>query len=228
MTLIWALLSPLLHLVSLAFVFSTIMDRDLRTHTPYILSGLVPWQFFSGSLIRSTTSLVKKEGLIKKIYVPKQVFVFADTIAIGIESFISLVFLYTLVTVFTGLPSNLTFLMLIPIFILQLLFHMGLALLFSVINVLFRDTANILQVILQLGFFATPILYTTERIPEKFHLVLWVNPMYWFIELYRSVITRSTIPGGMEVLVCCGITAVAIIAGIAVFKAMDKKIVFML
>ncbi len=226
--LVWALLSPLLHLITLAFVFSTILGRDLRTHTLHILSGLVPWLFFSGSLIKSTTSLVGREGLIKKIYVPKQVYVGADAIAMGIESFISLVVLYTLVTIFIGFPSNLTFLLLIPIFILQLLFQMGLALLFSVINVLFRDTANILQVILQLGFFATPILYTTDRVPEKFQFVLWINPMYWFIELYRSVITQSTVPGGMQILVCFGITAVAVILGIAVFKAMDKKIVFML
>jgi len=226
--LVWALLGPLLYLITLAFVFSTILGRDLRTHTLYILSGLVPWQFFSGSLIKSTTSFVGREGLIKKIYVPKQVYVLADAIAMGIESFISLVVLYTLVTVFVGFPYNLTFLLLIPIFILQLLFQIGLALLFSVINVLFRDTANILQVILQLGFFATPILYPADRIPERFQFVLWINPMYWFIELYRSVISRSTIPGGMEILVCCGITAAAIIVGIAVFKAMDKKIVFML
>jgi ABC-type polysaccharide/polyol phosphate export permease len=226
--LVWAVFSPLLHLVTLAFVFSTILGRDLRTHTLHILSGLVPWQFFAGSLTRSTTSLVVREGLIKKIYVPKQVFVFADAISMGIESFISLVVLYLLVTLFVGFPSNVAFLLLVPIFLLQLFFHLGLALLFSVVNVFFRDTANILQVILQLGFFATPILYTADRIPASFQFVLWINPMYWFIDLYRSVISRSAAPGGMEMLVCCGITAVAVIAGTAVFKAMDKKIVFML
>jgi ABC-type polysaccharide/polyol phosphate export permease len=52
--------------------------------------------------------------------------------------------------------------------------------------------------------------------------------MYWFITLYRSVITQSTVPEGIQIAVCCGITAVAILVGIAVFKAMDKKIVFML
>ena len=226
--LLWALLSPLLHLVTLTFVFSWILGRDPRTYTLYVLAGLVPWQFFSASVIRSTTSLVTKEGLIKKIYVPKQIFIIADAVAIGIESFVSFVVLYALVTVFVGPPSNLSFLLTIPFFILQLLSHLGLALLFSVLNVLFRDTANILQVMLQLGFFATPILYPAERIPESFRVLLWVNPMYWFIELYRSVISRATVPGGLQVLVCCAISAAFIVIGVSVFKAMDRKIVFML
>lgn len=226
--LVWALLGPLLHLATLSFVFSTIMGRDLRTQTLHLLAGLVPWQFFSGSLIKSTTSLVVKEGLIKKIFVPKQVYVFADAIAMGVENLISLTVLFALVAVFAGLPPNAVFLLLVPIFLLQLLFQMGLALLFSVTNVVFRDTANILQVILQLGFFATPILYTPDRIPQKFHLVLWVNPMHWFIQMYRSVISYGSPPGGRPMLVCCAITAAVVTLGIAVFNVADRKIVFML
>ena len=226
--LVWALVGPLLHLTTLTVVFSTILGRDLRTHTLHILSGLVPWQFFAGSLIRSTTSLVAREGLIKKIYVPKQVYVFADAIAMGVENLISLIVLYALVAVLVGFPPNPTFLLLIPIFTLQLLFQMGLALIFSVTNVVFRDTANILQVILQLGFFATPIIYSADRIPPRFRVVLWINPMHWFIELYRSVISRGSLPGGAELLVCCGITAVTAALGVAIFCAMDRKIVFML
>lgn len=187
---LWTILIPAGSAAVYYFVFSYILKVNVEHHLLFIICGLIPWTFFSNSVIVGTESLVSHAALLKKVPMPPQSPAFSDTVT----GFINLLFSFPVI-LFMMIISGADFtwaLIQVPILLIILfLITYPLSLMLGVIFVYFRDVRHLMTLALQLWFYLTPIMYTTEMIPEKFRIALYLNP----ISLVFAGISQSIAQG---------------------------------
>lgn len=223
----WTLLNPLLTMIVTSIVFAMIMRWPLKSFAVFLFSGLVPFTFFSQCLSQGMSALLNNESLIKKVSVPKQIFVVSQSVSLLIDAVLSTVCLF-FIALAIGAPLSWS-LAILPInFLLIFMFALGLALSLSVATVSFRDLPNIVGVLLQALYYLTPIIYPLSFVPESYRWFFGLNPMAWFVEIFRLPIYEGQVASVElygKVLV---ITLISLIAGIYFFKKNDPYIVFKL
>jgi lipopolysaccharide transport system permease protein len=195
---LWSLLNPLLMMLVFSLVFAKLIPReDIRQYAVFFLVGLLPWQFFTGSLISGTTSITGNSQLIKKVYFPRLLLPTSATISHLVNYLIAFVLLLVLLYI-SGLGLTIHSLWLLPILITQIVFILGLVYLFSSLNVFYRDVIMILNVVVLALFFLTPIIYPLDWLGETRTIMglafnpavvmRWLNPMASIIDGYRTVL----------------------------------------
>jgi ABC-type polysaccharide/polyol phosphate export permease len=190
----WVILNPLFQLLVLSFVFSTIF-RVSSFNVPYVIFlivGLLPWNFFAQSLSSATNSLVANSSLNTKIYFPREILVYATIIAKTIDFFSCLVMILFFVFYKTIITVNIFWV--IPIFLIQLIFTAGLSLILASLNLFYRDIQYLLNLIISLWFYVTPIIYPVGQFPEKYRFVFALNPMSIIINAYRQTVFGGGTP----------------------------------
>lgn len=223
----WTLLNPVLQLIVLSFVFSQVLRFNIDNYPLYLFSGLLPWQFFLASVNASAGSLVGGQGLIRKLRVFLLVFPVSQ---VGI-ALVNLVFamaaLFVLLVAFTDAAVT-VHLVLVPIGMVFLVaFALGLGLICMTLTTVFRDVEHITTVLLSAGYFATPILYRLEDVPNIAPVLVW-NPMTWIIEFFRCGFYDNTWPSAEAWIIApaCGLVTLAI--GYCMFKGVERELVFRL
>lgn len=210
---LWSLLNPLLMMLVFSLIFGKLMPReDIRQYAVFFLVGLLPWQFFSNSLISGTVSTTDGSNMIKKIYFPRELLptssVISNLVHFMLAFLVLLVFLYA-----SGLFLTIHALWLPPLLLTQIIFTLGLAMILSTLNVFYRDVLMIIDVILLAWFFLTPVIYPLEWMGqaqtilgitfEPAQVMRWINPMASIIDGYRTVLwgtLASDGPVGMDPL----------------------------
>lgn len=184
---LWAIIQPLFTMLIFTLFFGRLagMPSDGIPYPLFAYAGLLPWTFFSNAVTNSGNSLVGNSNLITKIYFPRMIIPMAS-VASGLLDFliafgllIVLMFYYTV-----GLSINI--LMLPVLVILTSLLAIGIGMWMSALNVKFRDVRYALPFLIQLGMFASPIIYPSSLVPEKWRWLLALNPLSGQIEAYRS------------------------------------------
>ncbi len=222
---LWSLLNPLLTMSVSAFVFSMVTRIPLENFVIFIFSGLIPWGLFSSLFINGGSSLLASEGLIKKIYIPRYIFPLSNALAICFDSFLSFICLFIIIIVF-GQKLSFAILFLPISFILLIVFSFGLCLIANILFVYFRDLQQIFTILLQVGYYATPILYPLSMIPEKYHWIFELNPMTHFLQLFRAPLYDGAVPS-LSVIFACGFMAViSLAAGLFTFNKYKRHVVF--
>jgi ABC-type polysaccharide/polyol phosphate export permease len=223
---IWSMLNPLLFMAIVSVVFSFVV-KGIPDYNLYILSGILFWNFVSLSLNLGTSSIVRNAPLLLKVKIPIWVLPLVPVLFALSNMALSLI-PYALLYGFQGraIPSQLW---LVPVVLFfTLLFISGLATLLAVINVFFRDVAHVLDPLITLLFYATPILYkrNSPEIPENVSQLLLLNPMTHYIEAFRAtVFGQETITlVGFGFLV--GFAAAVWLVALYVYKRNKLKIVF--
>lgn len=185
----WAVLQPL----ALMLVFTVFFSKFLRVPSdgiPYPLfayCALLPWGFFASSLSSSVTSLTGNAHLVTKVYFPREILPLASMLAAAADFGVALL-LFVGMLVFYRVPVTAYLLFAPLILFVQLVLTVGVALLFSALNVRYRDVRHAVPLLIQVWMFATPIIYPIGIIPEPFRSVcLLLNPMAGIIDGYRSV-----------------------------------------
>lgn len=214
-------------MVVTSIVFSMIMRWPIKSFAVFLFSGLVPWILFSNCLAQGTQALLNNEGLIKKVYVPKQIFVVSVTVGLLIDAFFSTIALFIMVLAI-GAPLTWSLVVLPINFLLLFFFSLGLALALSVATVYFRDLPNIVGVLLQAGYYLTPILYPISMVPERFRWMFDLNPMTAFVEIFRSPIYEGVFPAMNTYLTVAALALVSFLFGMFIFRRFDRHIVFRL
>jgi len=202
---LWSLLNPLLMMVVFTLVFAIFRSGGYRHYSVFILVGLIPWQFFSGSMMTGTNSIAAHSSLIKKVYFPREVLpasaVFSNLVNSLIAFVILIFFLYV-----SGLGLTIHALWVPFILLTQIIFILGLTLLLSAVHVFYRDVMMILDVVLLAGFFLTPIFYPLDLygaaqtvagitfVPAQ--VMRWFNPMASIVDAYRTVLWGTTTSAG--------------------------------
>lgn len=199
---LWTLVNPLLMMLVFTAVFTIITPNATVPKYPvFLLCGLLPWNFFSAGVMTSIGSVVGNANLVKKVYFPREVLPIASVLAQLVNFLLALVVLFGLLFVFQADISAYVY-MLPVVILLQTLFIMGLALLLSAVNVYYRDTMMIMDVVILAWFFLTPIFYSLNILPQSYeafgvtlniHRLMYIlNPMASIINAYRDLLYLGT------------------------------------
>jgi len=193
----WAIVQPVASVAIFAVVFTRIVPVD-TSGVPYILfsyAAVVPWTLLASSLTDMAMSLVQNMNLVGKIYFPREALPIAALLARLADFGISLILLVVLVIVY-GIPVSPLGLLFLPIiFLIQLALILGLGIGSAALNVFYRDVDPLLRLIIQIWFYASPILYPVSLVPEKWQWLYFLNPMAGIIAAYRDVLIYNTMPG---------------------------------
>jgi ABC-type polysaccharide/polyol phosphate export permease len=224
---LWTLINPLLTMAVTATVFSLMMRMPLKSFAVFLFSGLIPWALFAGCITQGGQTLIENEALVKKIYVPRQTLVIARCSSLLVDAILSFACLFVIALVL-GAPFGRALLVLPASFALTFVFACGLAIVISLTSVFLRDTQQIMSILLQAGYFLTPIIYPISIVPQQFHGLVKMNPMYHFVELFRLPIYEGVVPP-LQTWGIAGMCALAsALLGIMVFTRYDKEVVFRL
>lgn len=224
---LWTLLNPLINMSVIAVVFSMVMRLPLKEFIVFYFSGAIAYNLFSNTVSSGATALINSEALLKKIYVPKQIFVLSNSLSLLIDGLIS-AFSLLLILYFLGVSFGPTIVLVPLVFAILFLFCFGLSLILSVFSVYFRDIPNILTHLLAIGFYLTPILYPLEKMPLNFQAIMKFNPIYYFVKLFRSVIHEQTIPSLQLVLFVSVMSVVTFLVGLIFFQKTQANTIYRL
>ena len=226
---LWSLLNPLVTMLILSVVFSTIFKNPLENFSVYIFSGLLPWTMILNSMLNGAMSLVLAERYLKKVYIPKSIFPIVIVSVEAVNFLLSLLSLF-LLAVFLGAQTSWALLFLPFALLLTALFLLGLVMFVSMVNVYFRDLFHIVQVVFTGLFYLTPIVYPLEFIPESsfLYFIVKLNPFTYFVELFHSIIYRAELPNLTTWLICAGLILPSLGIGSLVFSAKEKDVVYRL
>jgi ABC-type polysaccharide/polyol phosphate export permease len=203
---LWSLVNPLLMMLVFTVVFQVMLPNyPIHAYPIFILCALLPWNWFAASLNEAIPSIVNNAHLIKKVYFPREVLPLSVVLANGVNFLLALLVLFALIPFFGIRPSVWVFLL--PLIILiQLVFTVGLALILATVNVFYRDTGVIMEVVLLAWFFLTPIFYPITLLSQYREilgimvpvqrLVYILNPMASLISAYRVILWGSPLEGG--------------------------------
>lgn len=188
----WSFINPLLLLLIYNFVFSTVMPgvrpADLEPYALFMFCGILPWTWFSSSLLESSSTLLSGGNLIKKVLFPAEVLPIVTVLANLAHFFLGLPILVAFL-VYYRRPLDPVELLWFPVIVLvQLVLTVGLALLLSALTVHFRDLKDLLGNLLTLWFFATPIIYPISQAPEYMRWAMNLNPMTHLAISYQEVL----------------------------------------
>lgn len=216
----WSLLEPLLMLTVLYFVFSNLMRVQVEYYQLFLLLGIILWNFLSRSTNIGMFAIVGKPDMVKKIYFPRDIFVISSCItALLMSLFESVVFFIFMAVFRVPISFNIVYAPLILVFLFIL--ALGISMALSALNVYYRDVQFIWDVLMQAGFFATPILYTIDILPDNFRSIFLLNPMARIIISARDTIIYST-PARFEDLLFMFVTSVFfLIIGYIIFSRLE-------
>ena len=191
----WTWLDPLMTMFAFILVFDILLDVSTEYFPIYLLSGLIPWIFFSNSVITSVESITNNADLLKRVYFPREIL--SITLALGnlINMLLSLIVIIPLILAYHIPITFKIFLVPIPIFFL-FFFSLGVSFFFSCLNVFFRDISYIAPFIVRLWFFITPIFYVLEgRVPPKYlDIYMCGNPLAVILSFFRASLMNHDIP----------------------------------
>ncbi len=218
---VWSFVNPLLLLSIYSFVFTTIMRNNDPGTAPFVLflfCGLLPWTWFSASLIEATSSLIAGGNLIKKVLFPAEVLPIVSVLANMVHFVLGLVILAAFMIVFRHYPP-VGVLPWFPIVVaVQLVFTLGLAFALSALTVHFRDVRDLLANVLTLWFFATPIIYPYFMPSVSRFLTLFrLNPFYHLAVSYQEILFFGQFGHARSLLLLAALSVAVFLAGYWLF-----------
>jgi len=225
---LWSILNPLSQLLIYTYVFSVVLKIKLSlkglpanenlSFGLWLFAGLLPWIAFSSGLVQSASSVIGQPNLVKKVVFPLSLLPLVPILSAFIESSFGLIILIFFVALSTGTLH--TTLALLPlVWIPQLLLTAGLGYLVAGLTVFLRDIPQTLNVILNIWFYATPLVYPITSIPESWrNWVLWLNPLAAIAEVYRDFVLVGEVKHWGELGVAFMISGVVFMIGVLIYK----------
>jgi len=221
----WAVAQPLAFMVILTSVKTLIFkeaDSEGVPHPIFIYCAMVPWLFFQNSLNFSTISISGNLNLVKKIYFPREIFPLSSILACIVDFLIASV-IFIGMMVYYHLPMTKSLAWIPLLFLVEVILVVGVGMFVASMNVFYRDIKYIVPLGIQLLFFASPIFYSVDRVPE--HLRRWylLNPLAFVIDGFRKAILHGTGPEPVSLLVGAAAATIACLASYAYFKQVESK-----
>jgi lipopolysaccharide transport system permease protein len=220
----WAILQPLLTMIVFSIFFGKLarMPSDGVPYPLFAYVALVPWTFFANGLTLSSNSLVSNQTLLRKVYFPRLV-IPVSAVASGLLDFaIAFVVLLGLAARY-GVTPTANMLWLPVLVLLALVTALGVGLWFAALNVLYRDIQYVVPFLVQVWLYATPIVYPSSLVPERWRTLYALNPMVGVVEGFRwTLLGTGTAPGPM-ILVSAAAAVATLIGGLFFFRRMEKS-----
>jgi lipopolysaccharide transport system permease protein len=219
----WAIIQPLFTMLIFSLFFGRLagIPSDGIPYPLFAYSGLVPWMFFANAVSNGGNSLVGSPNLITKVYFPRMIIPCA-AVGAGLMDFaIAFVFLLILMVPY-GVVVTWNLLMVPVLIILTTLLALGLGMWLAALNVQYRDVRYALPFLIQLGMFATPIIYPASLVPAQWHWVLALNPLAGLVEGYRTALFGQEWHW-MVFSISSSVTLVSLVVFAYTFRRMEKN-----
>ena len=218
----WSFLNPLLQIAVYAIVFPLIMKSNLPNYTVFLCCGLIPWNFFSAAISRTSFTMVENGNIIKKVYFPREILPISVVTSEAINFIISTIIILAFVLGYgMGLSKFLIFYPLV--LLVQYVLLIGISFIVSSVTVYFRDLQHFIGIALQLLFYATPIVYAPNTIPENFQWILKFNPMTYVINGYRDIFYYQQRPDLSSLAMVFGIGLIGCLVGYFIFNKLQRR-----
>jgi lipopolysaccharide transport system permease protein len=219
----WALVQPLLAMVVFTLVFGRVAGiRPQGIPYPvFVYAGLLPWTYFASSLTSSSNSVVANTNLVTKVYFPRLIIPVAAVVVPLVDFLMSAVVLAGLMAWYGVVPG--WEIALLPVFIaFAFLTALGIGLLLSAVNVRYRDVPYAIPFLMQIWMFASPVIYATTFVPERWRWLLSLNPMTAVIEGFRWALLDAPAPGAGVVATSVAAAAVGSALGFVYFRRVER------
>lgn len=239
----WSLINPLATVLIYSIVFSFFLKVDpdrgspsgLKVFALFLLCGLLPWNFLSNGMTGAMSALVANANLIKKVYFPREVLVVASLISWLVSMLIEMGVLALILLAFGNMVLPWVPVVL-GLMLLQSIFILGLGLMLAVLNVYFRDVQHFVGIIIQIWFYATPIVYPIKVVEEAankhdFHIIglgieelYHLNPMVGFVEAYRDILYHLRFPPAADIAYLLAWSVATMAIGLFVFNRLSGSL----
>jgi lipopolysaccharide transport system permease protein len=226
---LWAILQPFITMVVLTLIFKYFLRMDDRlmgtakaAYPIFLFAGILPWQFFSDSLTRSSESVVLSANLVQKVYFPRLVIPLSAVAGAVIDFALSFLVLAGLMVYYRHAPG-IAILTVVPLGVLAALAAVGVGALISALNVAYRDFRHIVPFLLRIGFYATPLIWSVNIVGNpKLRLLIALNPMCGIVEAYRWAILPGWPLDGKILAVSAASAVLLLLIGLRYFRKVEK------
>ena len=222
----WTLLNPLLTVAVMWAVFSTIFRFEIPGNVPYVvyvLSGVMLITFFSQGVVASGSSIVDSAGILSKVYVPAEVFAVAPALAALVNFGINILLLLV-VQLIAGVGIPITALLAPVPLLFLVMFVAGLGMMVASLAVAYRDVLDIVGVLLTLTMYATPGFYPVTIVPDRFLPLIYVNPLYSYLEVFRGLVYGGGFAPGWMWAVMVFTSCAALLGGAYTFSRSWRRL----
>jgi ABC-type polysaccharide/polyol phosphate export permease len=222
---LWSVLNPLVMLATLSFVFTCIFPRRQENFPMFLLLGLVAYNFFAMCMSAAIVSIPDNAPLVKKVVFPRVFLPISAVAAQSIHMLIQLALLWVFI-IFFSIPVSWAYLWLIPVYAVELIFIMGMALICASLNVFYRDMQYLVESALLVLFWLSPILYSVSRVrdslPRPLYVLYMINPLAPIIDACRRVVLEGLAPNLAAFAFCAVVSILTLVVGLVAFTKCQK------
>jgi lipopolysaccharide transport system permease protein len=226
----WNLLQPLLTTIIYFFIFGKIARISTEGIPPilFFLAGNIIWSYFSDCFQSIQSTFITNEHIFSKVYFPRLVVPLSNILSQTIRFLIQLllfIIIYLLYLLFEKNVYPSWYIFLLPFLLLFTAgFALGSGLIISVFVAKYRDLENLIQILLRLFMFVTPVIYPLSIVPEKYKFLFWLNPLTWVIETFRSAFFTNGEISFTYMFISFLSVSIIVMIGIILFKNRELKV----
>jgi len=229
---LWSFIMPLINILIFALVFSNIMGAKLESfgvefarysYSIYLISGILAWNAFASTVVRVTHVFHEKRNLIGKVSLSLRALPLYILITETFIFTVSFIF-YTLFLLLIDFPLNPYWLLLPLLYLAQQLFAYALGFLLAIFSVFIQDIKELTNVLMQLWFWLTPIVYVVNILPESVRAYYVLNPMVPFIDAWRSIIVSGQMPDLLPLAILLSIALLILSCGFWLMRRLERDI----
>ena len=218
---LWSFLNPLCQVLIYASVFPFILGNRIENYVVYLIIGLMPWTFFSNTIIQSAACIVTNAGIVKKVYFPREILPISISTSNLINFMITQVIVIAALLI-SGIGIGKSIIVFPIIVLMQYILQLGFSFIFSAITVYIRDVEYLITIFIQLMFYLCPIVYNPDSIPSQFIGYFKLNPMFHIIGFYRTILYDKSFPNFLEIGKVAIMCVVILVMGYFIFRGMKK------
>ena len=218
---LWSFINPLLSVLVYAIVFPYIMRIKVENYLIYLITGIIPWTFFTSAINTGIISILSNADIIKKVFFPRIILPISSVTSALVNFFISCIIILVF-CIFGGVGISASLLWLPLVALIQYVMLLGFTFILSAIEMYMRDIEHIVNFVLAMAFYATPILYTPDIFPDNLSWILKINPMAYLVNAYRDIFLYHQNPSLYGLIIVGVFSVVIFIIGYIVFERLQK------
>ncbi len=220
---LWSFVNPLLTALVYAIVFPIILRSAEPNYVTFIVIGILPWTYFTTVIMQGTTTILMNAAIIKKVYFPREILPISINVS-GVINFLISCLIIFIFLIFSGIGFS-WYLGFLPLVIItQFVLQQGIIFITSAINVYVRDAEYIISFIINMLFYATPILYSASMFEHSaLNWIIKLNPMATIMNCYRDILFYQSMPALLELIIVLLVSCVLCYIGFKIFKKLERN-----
>lgn len=220
---LWSFINPLLQVLVYAIVFPYMLRNTGDNYIIYLVTGIIPWTYFSNVVNECVTSVKTNAGIIKKVYFPREILPLASAISGLINFFISCIIILVFCSIWhAGFSWHLIY---VPLFaLMEGMFALGIGMALGAVSAYVQDLEYIVNFILMMAFYGTPIVYQLDMFSGSSVLsqLIHLNPMTGIMAGYRDAFLYHTSPELSSILILLAVSLASLVIGWMIFRKLEK------